>query len=491
MVPGHLSGWKTYWKKYWKTPARFICANPRRAVPAPTVKPGNKEPRRLKEQVPGGCLLLSPHRLGTSRAPRGRPGRRWRRGAAPSGRRQLIIKPPPSLPAPRPSPVPSAPTSPGCREEGGPARGHACPSSPPLRLPESRWGAHGARQVPVRSMAEGAEEEGAFLRLPAGQDERYAELLAAGLLPCARDGAGAERGLPEPSAIKSGKGPVGRAPLNGSRGEVAALTEPPPPCPRASPLLPFPGSQSSVRAATASQRTTRMGTAATASWREREAARRRRGAWRRWWRTRRSRRSSPCSGRAGRARGCLWQGAGGFLGSLPSAPVQSSSSFPLNSDYFILFLITRSLSVNRDLCHTRTGWEKAGKTEFMQEKNHQVSAYCAWTDGASIQQRPGRSLQSFSSRVCGNTVVIHTWTADYTLFCSRKIGLFLLPRKDKPKSLEKCRNEKLPQASHLQMDALINLYVHGCSTSIISLYIFLHYILPSTDTLPLFCLGKN
>ncbi|XP_071892190.1 DNA-binding protein RFX6 isoform X3 [Anas platyrhynchos] len=52
-------------------------------------------------------------------------------------------------------------------------------------------------------MAEGAEEEGAFLRLPAGQDERYAELLAAGLLPCARDGAGAERGLPEPSAIKS------------------------------------------------------------------------------------------------------------------------------------------------------------------------------------------------------------------------------------------------------------------------------------------------
>uniref|UniRef100_A0A8B9TBG5 DNA-binding protein RFX6 n=1 Tax=Anas platyrhynchos TaxID=8839 RepID=A0A8B9TBG5_ANAPL len=67
-----------------KTPVRFICTNPRRAVPAPTVKPGNKEPRRLKEQVPGGCLLLSPHRLGTSRAPRGRPGRRWRRGAAPS-----------------------------------------------------------------------------------------------------------------------------------------------------------------------------------------------------------------------------------------------------------------------------------------------------------------------------------------------------------------------------------------------------------------------
>lgn len=85
--------------------------------------------------------------------------------------------------------------------------------------------------MPVRSMAEGAEEEGAFLRLPAGQDERYAELLAAGLLPCARDGAGAERGLPEPSAIKSGKGPVGRAPLNGSRGEVAALTEPPPAMP--------------------------------------------------------------------------------------------------------------------------------------------------------------------------------------------------------------------------------------------------------------------
>lgn len=113
-------------------------------------------------------------------------------------------------------------------------------------------------------MAEGAGAEGAFLRLPAGQDERYAELLAAGLLPCARDGAGAERGLPEPSAIKSGKGPVGRAPLNGSRGEVPALTEPPP-HPRASPLLPFPGSQSSVRAATASRRTTRMGTAATAS----------------------------------------------------------------------------------------------------------------------------------------------------------------------------------------------------------------------------------
>uniref|UniRef100_A0A8B9CL18 Regulatory factor X6 n=1 Tax=Anser brachyrhynchus TaxID=132585 RepID=A0A8B9CL18_9AVES len=52
-------------------------------------------------------------------------------------------------------------------------------------------------------MAEGAEADGAFLRLPAEQDERYAELLAAGLLPCARDGTGAERGLPEPSAIKS------------------------------------------------------------------------------------------------------------------------------------------------------------------------------------------------------------------------------------------------------------------------------------------------